>query len=75
MNSDLCICHTCAIISRGLYIYILPNFFTAVYNQERIILQTSYAVDKEILQQNMRFINKTGVKSRAGYNGGCTVNV
>ena len=37
-------------------------FFTpAVYNQEQLILETIYVVNKEILQKNPR------LKSRAGY--------
>ena len=40
---------TRAIISRGLYI--ITTFFTAVYNQERLILETIYVVNREILQK------------------------
>ena len=36
------------IIRRCLYIFI--PFFTAVYNQERLMLQTIYAINKEIHQ-------------------------
>ena len=37
---------THAIISRGLYIFY--PFFSAVYNQEQLILQTIYVVNKEM---------------------------
>ena len=37
-----------AIISRGLYIF--TPFFSAVYIVERLILQTIYVLNKEILQ-------------------------
>jgi hypothetical protein len=37
------------IITRGLYIF--APFFTAVYNQERLILKTIYVVNNEILQK------------------------
>ena len=47
----------------------LNPLVTAVYNQEQVILQTIYVLNKEILQKNPRFIIKTGFKSRAGYNG------
>ena len=46
---------------------------SAVYNQEWLILGTIYVVNKEILQKNPRFVIKSGFKSRAGYNGACTV--
>ena len=36
------------IISRGLYIF--TPFFSAVYNQERLILQTIYVLNKENFQ-------------------------
>ena len=58
--------HTGVIISPGL-------FFTAVYNQEQVILHTIYVLNKEILQKNLLFIIKSGFKSRAGYNGMRTV--
>ena len=48
-------------------------FLTAVYNQERSMLETIYIVNKEILQKNLRPIIKSGFKSRAGNNGACTV--
>ena len=38
-----------AIISRGLYIFTL--FFTAFYNQELLLLETIYVVNKEILKK------------------------
>ena len=50
-------------------------FFNAVYNQERLILQTIYVLNKGILQKNPRFINKSGFKSRAGYDGAQTVSI
>ena len=31
-------------------VYFLPQFFTAVYIVERLVLQTIYVVNKEILQ-------------------------
>ena len=37
---------TCAIISRGLYIF--TPFFSAVYNRKRLILQTIYVQNKEM---------------------------
>ena len=49
-------------------------FFTAVYIVERLILQTIYVLNKEILQKNPWFIIKGGFKSRAGYNGARTVS-
>ena len=45
-----------------------------VYNQERVsnqewlILQTIYVLNKNILQSNPPFIIKSGFKSRGGYN-------
>ena len=39
---------------------------SAVYNQERLIFEKIYVVNKEILQKNLRFIIKSGFKSRAG---------
>jgi hypothetical protein len=39
---------TRAIISRGLYVF--TPFFTAVYNQERLTLETIYVVNKETFQ-------------------------
>ena len=38
---------TRAIITRGLYIF--TPFFSAVYNRDRLILQTIYVLNKEIL--------------------------
>ena len=58
--------HTGVIISPGL-------FFTAVYNQEQVILHTIYVLNKEILQKNPQFIIKSGSKSRASYDGECAV--
>ena len=58
---------TLAFISRGLYI------FSVVYNQELLILDTIYVVNKDILQKNLWFIIKSGFKSRLDYNGACTV--
>ena len=53
---------------------IFTPFFTAVYIQKRLILQTIYVLNKEILQKNSRFIIKSGFKSIAGYDGACTVH-
>ena len=40
------------------FVYFLPPFFSVVYNQEGLILQTIYVINKEILQKkNPRFIN------------------
>ena len=36
-------------------------FFTAAYNQERLILKTIYVVSKEILQKNLWLIIKRGL--------------
>lgn len=44
-----------------------------VYNQERLILDTIYVVNKEILHKNLWFIIKSSFKSRTGYNGPGTV--
>ena len=47
-----------------------------VYIAERLVLQTIYVLNKEILQflvYNPWFIIKNGFKSRAGYNGARTV--
>ena len=41
----------------------------AVYNQERLILQTIYVLNKEMWAKNSQFIIKSSFKSRAGYNG------
>ena len=57
------------IISRGLYFF--TPFFTAVYNQERLILETIHVVNKEILPKI--FILKSISKSKGGYNGTCMV--
>ena len=38
-----------AIVNRGLYIF--TPFFTAVYIVERLVLQTIYILNKEILQK------------------------
>ena len=46
-----------AIIGHGLYIF--NPFFTAIYNQEWLLLQTIYVLNKEILQ---RFIIKSAFK-------------
>ena len=48
------------------YIF-LPPFLTMVYNQERLILETIYVVNKEILQ----FLGP----KYAGYDRARTVNV
>jgi hypothetical protein len=45
---------TRAIISHGLCIIFTP-FFTGVYNQERLILETIYEVNKEVLHKNLWF--------------------
>ena len=37
---------TRTIITRGLYFF--TPFYSAVYNQERLILQTTYAVNKKM---------------------------
>ena len=58
--------HTGVIISPGL-------FFTAVYNQEQVILHTIYVLNKEILQKNPRLIINSGFESRTGFNGPSTV--
>ena len=42
-------------------VYFLPH----VYNQDWLILETIYVVNKEILQKYLRFIIKSGFKSRA----------
>ena len=44
-----------------------------VYNQEWLILQTIYVLNKEVLLKNQRFIIKSSFKSRVGCNGACTV--
>ena len=38
-------------------------FFTAVYNQELLTLQTIYVLNKEILQENPQFIMACGLKA------------
>ena len=66
--------HTRAII-RSAFKFFIP-FFTAVYNQEQLILKTIYVVNKKILQKKSTVYNKVRFqlfKSRAGYNGACTV--
>jgi hypothetical protein len=37
------------------------------------MLETIYVVNKKFFKKNPRFIIKSGFKSRAGYNGACTV--
>ena len=39
-----------AIMNRGFYIF--TPFFTAIYNQERLILETICVVNKKLLQKN-----------------------
>ena len=56
--------HTHAIISRGLYI------FYSIYSLG-LILQIIYVLNKKIFKK--KFINKSGFKSRAGYNGVCMI--
>ena len=48
-------------------------YFSAVYNQERLILQTIYVLNKEIFQKNLQFIIKSVFKSRVGYNSASMV--
>ena len=55
-------------------LYIFYPIFNAVNNQEWLILQTIYLLKKEMWAQNLRLIIKSSFKSRAGYNGVCTVN-
>ena len=62
---------TRAIITRGLYFFY--PIFTAVYNQERLILQTTYVLKRGNSKKMLRFIIKSGFKSRAGYDGVRTV--
>ena len=65
----------CAPLKAAACIFLTP-FFTTIYIVDRLVLQTIYLVKKEILQylgQNSRFIIKSVSKSRAGYNGACTV--
>jgi hypothetical protein len=50
-----------AIISRGLYIF--TPFLTAVYNQEWLILQTIYLLNKGILQKNQEWVIMARVRS------------
>ena len=47
--------------------------FTAVYNQEWLILEIIHVINKNILQKNPRFIIKSRLISRAGYNDACRV--
>ena len=57
-------------------LYILPSFFTAVYIVERLILQTIFVIQKEILQflaLYPRIYNQERLKSRVGHNGAHTV--
>ena len=49
------------------------NDIQRICNQERVILQTIYVINKEINYQNLRLTIRSGFKSRVGYNGGCTV--
>ena len=65
--------HTRAII-RSAFKFFIP-FFTAVYNQEQLILKTIYVVNKKILQKIPRFIIKSGFKARAGCIGACAVDL
>ena len=60
--------HTRAIISRGLYIF--TPFFTVALIVERLVLQTIYVLNKEILQflgqksvvyNRERFLIKSGL--------------
>ena len=50
--------HMRAIITEGLYNF--TPIFTVVYICKRLILQTIYALNKEILQKNLRFMIKSG---------------
>ena len=63
------------LISRGLYFFFFP-IFTAVYIVVRLVLQTVYVLNKEILQflglKNAVY-NQERFKSRAGYNGARTL--
>ena len=54
MNTVLC--RLCLQTNRYLYIFTL--FFTAVYNKERLILETIYVVNKEILQKKNHLKNE-----------------
>ena len=52
---------TWAITSRGFYIF--TPFFTAVYIVERLILQTIYVLNKEILEPKIRIQERFQIKS------------
>ena len=60
-----------AIISCGLYIFI--SFSCAVYNQERLILQTISVVNKENVGQESAVYNQERFQIKTGYNGAHTV--
>ena len=58
------------------YVHHYKLQFSAIYVEERLILQTIYVLNKEFLQflaYNLRFIIMSGFKSRVDYDGACTV--
>ena len=55
------------------FVYFLAHF--SFYNQDQLILQTIYVPNKDMSAKNPRFIIRSGFKSRAGYNGACTVYI
>ena len=60
------------------FFYSYLYFFVCIqlggqYNQERLLLETIYVVNKKILHKNPQYIIKSGVKSRVDYNGACKV--
>ena len=55
---------TRAIITRGLYIF--TPFFTAVYNQERLILQTIYVLKRGNSSKNAVVYNQERFQIKSG---------
>ena len=53
-----------AIITRGLYFF--TPFFTAVYNQERLILQTTYVLKRGNSSKNAAVYNQERFQIKSG---------
>ena len=63
---------TCAIISRGLYNF-YPIFYYGLYSKAANITDQLCTKKWLFFKNILRFIIKSGFKSRAGYNGARTV--
>ena len=56
--------HTHAIIARGSYIFY--PVFSAVYNEERLILQTIYVLNKEVLNLKAAVYSQERFQTKSG---------